>query len=205
MTVRDDTRTFFATAVHHNMNALYAVALRLTRNGADAEDLVAESVTRAWVAIDTLGDRTHFRSWVFRIQRNSFISGLRRRSVRPTETSVEDLQTDEGELDVASLLLDESDDFLAWWANPEHRVGNEILGQQIMDAIRELPAVFRSTVMLVNVDRLTYDEPAAVLGVPPGTVRSRMKRGRTLLQKALWQQARDAGLGGSDENDGDTT
>jgi RNA polymerase sigma-70 factor (ECF subfamily) len=142
---------------------------------------------------------------VFRIQRNCFISGLRRRSVRPTETSVEDLQTDEGELDVASLLLDESDDFLAWWANPEHRVGNEILGQQIMTAIHELPAVFRRTVMLVNVDGLTYDEAAAVLGVPPGTVRSRMKRGRTLLQKALWQQARDAGLGGSDENDGDTT
>ena len=63
-----------------------------------------------------------------------------------------------------------------------------------MAAIDNLPAAFRTTVLLVNVDGLTYDEAADVLGVPPGTVRSRMKRGRTLLQKALWQQAQDEGL-----------
>ena len=63
-----------------------------------------------------------------------------------------------------------------------------------MNAVQALPEVFRTTILLVNVDGLGYDEAAGVLGVPPGTVRSRMKRGRTLLQKALWEQARDAGL-----------
>jgi RNA polymerase sigma-70 factor (ECF subfamily) len=63
-----------------------------------------------------------------------------------------------------------------------------------MSAIESLPEVFRTTVMLVNVEGLAYDEAAEVLGVPAGTVRSRMKRGRTLLQKALWDHAKEAGL-----------
>lgn len=63
-----------------------------------------------------------------------------------------------------------------------------------MAAIDDLPDAFRDTIILVNVEGLTYDETAEALGVPPGTVRSRMKRGRTMLQKALWEQARDAGI-----------
>jgi len=176
------------------MDALYAVALRLTRNSDDAQDLVAESVLRAWAAMDMLQDRSHLRAWLFRILRNGFVSGLRRRSVRPVESSYDELCADEGAADVASLLVTESDAFLDWWANPERRVQNDLLGEQIAAAIEDLPEVFRTTILLVNVDGLSYDEAAAALGVPPGTVRSRMKRGRTLLQKSLWQQAADAGL-----------
>ena len=69
-----------------------------------------------------------------------------------------------------------------------------------MAAIEELPECFREAILLVNVDGLRYDEAAQVLGVPTGTIRSRMKRGRTLLQKALWVQARDAGLIPDQEN-----
>jgi RNA polymerase sigma-70 factor (ECF subfamily) len=176
------------------MDALYAVALRLTRNTHDAQDLVAESVTRAWAALDSLGDPAQLRAWLFRIMRNAFVSGLRRKAARPAESSYDALLGDEGELDLASLLVEESQEFLDWWANPEHRVANDVLGSQIMSAIDRLPEAFRATVLLVNVDGLTYDEAAAVLGVPSGTVRSRMKRGRTMLQKSLWQQAVDAGL-----------
>lgn len=177
------------------MNALYSVALRLTRNSADAQDLVAEAVTRAWAAIGTLTERSLFRAWVFRILRNCFVSDRRRRAARPMESSYQQMPHDEqGEGDVASLLIEESDEFLDWWANPERRVSNDLLGRQILAAIESLPEVFQAAILLVNVDGLGYDEAAEVLGVPPGTVRSRMKRGRTLLQKALWQQARDAGL-----------
>lgn len=190
----DDCRDFFAAGVERNMDSLYAVALRLTRNSADAEDLVAESVLRAWAAVHTLEDRTHLRAWLLRILRNGFVSSLRRRSARPAESSYDQLFTDEGPADLASLLVAESDAFLDWWANPERRVHNEILGEQIAAAIDGLPEAFRTTILLVNVDGLSYDEAAAALGVPPGTVRSRMKRGRTLLQKSLWQQAADAGL-----------
>jgi RNA polymerase sigma-70 factor (ECF subfamily) len=92
------------------------------------------------------------------------------------------------------LLNRQPDDFLLWWADPETEVANQLLGEQIRAAIEELPENFRETILLVNVDGLGYDEAAEVLGVPKGTIRSRMKRGRTLLQKALWTQAKDAGL-----------
>jgi len=195
MDVQDEIRDFFTAGIEANMNALYSVALRLTRNSADAQDLVAEAVTRAWAAIGTLTERSLFRAWMFRILRNCFVSDCRRRAVRPVESSYHALLNDEqGGGDVASLLVEESDEFLDWWANPERHVSNELLGRQILAAIESLPEAFQATILLVNVDGLSYDEAATVLGVPPGTVRSRMKRGRTLLQKALWQQASEAGL-----------
>ncbi len=97
---------------------------------------------------------------------------------------------------------EQPDEFLKWWALPEKALINKLLGEQIMAAIDELPDAFRVTILLVNVEGLGYDEAAEVLGVPAGTVRSRMKRGRTLLQKALWQQAREAGLTAASSIDG---
>jgi len=190
----DDTRAWFSQAVEAQTSALYSVAMRLTRNDADAEDLVAEAVIAAWKSIDTLSDRGRFRPWLFRIMHNRFISDHRRRSVRPVETALHtgDGQNDAGE--VCAYLVQQGDDFLDWWANPESEVINGMLGEQISAAIESLPEPFRLTVLLVNVDGLTYDEAAQALGVPAGTVRSRMKRGRTLLQKALWEIAVECGL-----------
>lgn len=199
MTPEDDTRAFFTAAVEASMDALYGVALRLTRHGADAEDLVAEAVAKAWTAIGTLADRGHVRPWMFRILRNCFISGHRRRRVRPAETALQELFADEGEQELTGFLLEQPQEFLAWWANPEVRVSNEALGREILSAIEALPECFRTTVMLITVEGLGYDEAAEVLGVPAGTVRSRMKRGRTLLQKALWEHARNEGLAATDE------
>ena len=76
-----------------------------------------------------------------------------------------------------------------------------MLGEQILAAIEALPESFRVTILLVNVEGLTYDEAAEALGVPKGTVRSRMKRGRTMLQKSLWRQARDAGLSAGEDTE----
>jgi RNA polymerase sigma-70 factor (ECF subfamily) len=201
MSERQDSRRFFSASVEQSMDALYGAALRLTRSGADAEDLVAESVAKAWSAIDTLEDRRRFRPWMFRILRNCFVSDYRKRSIRPVEVLYDESFRDEGEADLASLLIEQSDEFLAWWADPEHELINERLGEEIRTAIETLPESYRVTVLLVNVEGLGYDEAAEVLGVPPGTVRSRMKRGRTLLQKALWEQALDAGLVAPDDTD----
>lgn len=186
------------------MDSLYAFARRLTRHDADAEDLVAEAVSRAWGAIDALEDPQRFRPWIFRILYHCFVSSYRKRSARPAEVSYEDAACSDREHyehEVASLLIQQPDDFLLWWANPEREFANRLLGEDIRRAIEMLPEAFRATVMLVNVEDLSYDEAAEVLGVSPGTIRSRMNRGRTLLQKALWQHARDAGLvvGGTPE------
>lgn len=181
-----DLKAFFGSGVEQNIDALYSVALRLTRRSADAEDLVAETVAKAWSAIGNLDDQDRFRPWLFRILHNTFVSDYRKKAIRPVETSFDKGHNSEDEL--ASLLTEQCDDFLVWWSNPERAYFNDLLGDQLLAAIDELPDAFRSVVVLVNVEGFTYDETAAVLGVPPGTVRSRMKRGRTLLQKALWEQ-----------------
>ena len=113
------------------MDALYGVALRLTGKPADAEDLVAETVVRAWSKIDTLDDRSRFRPWVFRILRNGFISDYRKKAVRPKESRYDEVFHDEGEADVASLLDDQPDEFLNWWAEPESQFFNDLLGEKI--------------------------------------------------------------------------
>ena len=190
MTGIEDTKAFFSRGIEANMDALYGTALRLAGTGADAEDLVAETVSKAWSAIGSLQDRQRFRPWIFRILHNCFISNYRRAAVRPQESAYE--EDDDG--GVAALLNAQPDAFLVWWANPERQFFNNMLGSAIMQAIDGLPEAFRTTIILVNVEGLTYDEAAEALGVPPGTVRSRMKRGRTMLQKALWEQAREEGF-----------
>ena len=194
MPQQDDIKDYFTRCIEENMQSLYAVALRLTRNSADAEDLVADSVTKAWSVIDTLKDQDRFRPWIFRIMHNSFISDYRKKSVRPLETSYDELADSEDKEQIANLLMRQPNEFLNWWANPEHEFTNNLLGEDLMVAIESLPETFRAAVLLINVEGLSYDETAEILNVSPGTVRSRMNRGRTLLQKALWQHAKDAQL-----------
>jgi RNA polymerase sigma-70 factor (ECF subfamily) len=194
VTEQDDKKAFFSQSIQHHMASLYSVARRLTRNSADAEDLIAEAATRAWSSFDSLEDRSHFRPWIFRILHNCYVSDYRKKSIRPAETAYDELSTANDDSEIACLLTKQPDEFLAWWANPEREVVNQMLGKDLMDAIESLPESFRMVVVLINVEGLSYDEAAEVLGVSPGTIRSRMNRGRTLLQKSLWRHAQDTGL-----------
>ena len=189
-----EAKAWFGRNVEECMDSLYGLALRLTRNGADAEDLVADSVAKAWSAIGSLEDRSRFRPWLLRIVHNGFVSDYRRKAVRPVQFAFDEVCADADEDDITTFLMDQPDDFLRWWGNPEREFVNKLMGEDIVSAIEKLPETFRLAVVLVTVEGLSYDEAAEVLGVPPGTIRSRMKRGRTLLQKALWRHARDAGL-----------
>jgi RNA polymerase sigma-70 factor (ECF subfamily) len=189
-----ETKAWFSPQIVENSDSLYSLAHRLTRNGTDAEDLVADCVARAWTALLTLEDRSRFRPWIFRILHNRFISDYRKKSSRPVEMGYDESTINNDNEDVASLLIRQPDECLNWWANPEYAFANQLLGEDIIAAIEQLPESFRVTVVLINVEGLSYDETAEVLGVPQGTVRSRMRRGRTLLQKALWRHAKEAGL-----------
>lgn len=189
-----EAKTWFGQSVEVCLDSLYGLAMRLTRNSADAEDLVSESVAKAWSAIETLEDKSRFRPWMFRILHNCYISDYRKKSVRPVAYSYDEFLNEGEEDDITTLLIKQSADFLSWWGNPEREFANKLLGKDILAAMEKLPEAFRVAVVLVNVEGLSYDEAAEVLGVPPGTIRSRMKRGRTLLQKALWEHALEAGL-----------
>lgn len=186
----DRRRRFFSAEVERLLDRLYGMAVRLTRNGADAEDLVAEALTRAWARLDGLRDPQCFEKWLFRILFTTFITLRRRQQARPAEDRVECLE------DEPSFSLFETlhQPFLLWWSNPEQRLLDKLLRDDIRQAIEALPEEFRIVVVMVEVAGFSYAEAAEALDVPVGTVRSRLSRGRALLQRALWRQASQLGI-----------
>jgi RNA polymerase sigma-70 factor (ECF subfamily) len=181
----------FETEVLALLGPLHGVARRLTKNDADAEDLVAESITRAWRARASLVDGGAFRAWMFRILNNTFISERRKSSARPREETLVDESIDEGAFSIFERL---HQPFLLWFANPEQEFLDKLLREDLDRALAALPEHYRVVVALADVEGLKYGEIAEALDVPIGTVRSRLARARGALQRALWNVARDHGL-----------
>lgn len=174
------------------LDKLYNTALRLTRNPADAEDLVAESVAKALAGLDSLKDHGCLRGWVFRILHNTHTSLCRKRN---TQREVSWNQTTDDDEEADFWLFDHlHQPFLLWWGNPEQAFLDNVLREDIERALDKLPQTYRLVVILADIEELTYEEIAAALQVPIGTVRSRLSRGRSMLQKTLWRQAKDVGL-----------
>lgn len=191
---KEQLKAWFSLCIEECMSSLYSMAVRLTKNASDAEDLVAEAVAKAWKSLHLLQDRERFRPWIFCIQRNLFISQYRKTKSSPEMPSYDAIAEGCNGGEVAALLVEQPDEFLTWWASPEKEFVNGLLGDEIIRALQALPDAFQETVILVNLEGFTYDEAAEILGVSPGTIRSRMNRGRTLLQKQLWLHAIEAGL-----------
>jgi RNA polymerase sigma-70 factor (ECF subfamily) len=182
----------FETQVLAILGPLHGVARRLTKNDADAEDLVAESVTRAWRARASLADGNAFRAWIFRILNNTFISDRRKALARPREELlVEDGDEEEGAFSIFERL---HQPFLLWFANPEQEFLDKLLREDLDRALAALPEHYRVVVVLADIEGLKYGEIAETLDVPIGTVRSRLARARCALQRMLWTVARDHGL-----------
>jgi len=182
----------FETQVLAILGPLHGVARRLTKNEADAEDLVAESITRAWQARASLADAGAFRAWLFRILSNTFISERRKTLARPREEPrVDESGDEEGACSIFERL---HQPFLLWFANPEQEFLDKLLREDLDRAIAALPEHYRVVVVLADVEGLTYGEIAEALDVPIGTVRSRLARARSALQRTLWTVARDHGL-----------
>jgi RNA polymerase sigma-70 factor (ECF subfamily) len=182
----------FETQILAILGPLHGVARRLTKNEADAEDLVAESVTRAWRARASLANAGAFRAWMFRILNNTFISERRKALARPREELlVDESGGDEGAFSIFERL---HQPFLLWFANPEQGFLDKLLGEDLDRALAALPEHYRVVVVMADVEGLKYDEIAETLDVPIGTVRSRLARARSALQRTLWDVARDHGL-----------
>lgn len=175
------------------LDDLLGAAIRLAKNRHDAEDLVADAVTKAWGSRESLKGAERFRPWIFRILTNCFVSDCRKRAVRPVaEVSVDAVADDrEGGF---SLFEELHQPFLLWWGTPEQEFLNKLLREDLERAVDGLPESYRAVVVLADMEGLAYAEIADSLGVPVGTVRSRLARARAQLQKALWIHARDAGL-----------
>ena len=188
-------RQWFEQRLEPLLDRLYGNALRLTRDPDDAEDIVAEAVGKAWTRFDELRDPRRFEGWLFHILTNAFISEWRRRQSRPKPApGLEPPSPDD--LDIASFTLFQQlhQPFLLWWGSLEEQFFNGLLQEDLQRALDGLPDPFRLVIVLVEVQGYTYQEVSHLLGIPLGTVRSRLSRARGLLQKQLWEQAREAGV-----------
>jgi RNA polymerase sigma-70 factor (ECF subfamily) len=175
-----DTEEFERVALVH-LDALYHIALRLTRNRAEAEDVVQEAFLRAFRSFHRFNPGTNCRAWLFTILRHVFLNRVR---VQGREV----LETEMGGLEQVQMTAE-----APVGRNPEEQLLQTILHGDVDRALAALPLVFREAVMLVDIEGLTYREVAEVLGCPIGTVMSRLSRGRALLRRTLLRFAREHG------------
>ncbi len=177
---------FEAEALRH-LDALYRTALRMTRSEADAEDLVQETYIRAFRFREQFTLGTNMKAWLFRILTNTFINTYRRKTAQPEVTDLEGI-------DEFSLYRRMADDRAASSSpDPEAELLNSVVDTEVTDALEALPEKFRTTVLL-DVEGFSYKEIAEMLGIPIGTVMSRLHRGRKFLQKRLYDLARERGI-----------
>jgi RNA polymerase sigma-70 factor (ECF subfamily) len=170
-------RAAFEAQVSPWLDTLYASAVRLTRNDRNAEDLVQDTVMRAWRFFDKFEQGTNFRAWLFKILTNTFINSYRR------STREKSLQDESERQSVEAQFF--SSDVTDRAQNPEDYLLDRVMSADVLKAIDGLPIDFRMVVILADVQEFTYREIADILDVPVGTVMSRLFRGRKQLQKTL--------------------
>src|ERR1700722_814749 len=180
-----DRRQIFEREALPHLATLYSVAMRLTRNDDEARDLVQETMLRALRFFHLFAPGTNCRGWVLAILHKNFHNRWRRHSRERLAANAEEF-----ELNVAGESLQSE----GWECNPERVLCARSVGGAIGAALDTLPEDFRLTLMLVEVQELNYDEAADVLGVPVGTVKSRVSRGRAMMRHALGRFAHGQGV-----------
>lgn len=179
---------------------LMSAARYMADRRSDAEEVVAEAVARAWECRDDLRDRDRFRGWIFRILRNCYLGRRRRRQSGPDEVPLPGEDEEESSFSLFERL---HQPFLLWWGNPEERFFDRLLREDLERAVENLPEKYRSALVLVDVQGLSYAEAADALDVPVGTVRSRLSRARSRLKESLWNHAEERGLAPGTRNGAD--
>lgn len=180
---KSNKRRFEQEALVHT-DALYRAAMRMTKNESDAQDLIQETFLRAYKNFDRFEEGTNCKAWLFKIMTNTFINAYRSKQKQATPVSFDDVDDNF----LYSQLAETSDT-----GDPEKDFFAKMIDQDVVEAIEQLPAEFRMVVVLAFYEGFAYQEIADILGIQVGTVKSRLHRGRKILQKLLWQYARDRG------------
>ena len=173
------------------LNAAYGTALHLTRHRDDAEDLVQEAAMQAFRAFESFQAGTNFKAWFFRILTNIFINNYRKKRREPEINTLQDLE------EAPALYLFKQTRRIglhSWNSDPAALVVEKLEATQVAEAIAMLPEEYRIVSALYFMEEFSYQEIAEMVGCPVGTVRSRLHRGRRMLQKALWRVAEDQGM-----------
>lgn len=178
---------FEAEALPH-MDVLYNFALRTTGNENDARDLLQETYLKAYRFWDKYEKGTNIRAWLFRIMKNSYINRYRKETKEPDKVDYEDIENFYNS--IRAETTDPND--------LQQQLYGNLLGDEVTKALQSLPDDFRTVVILCDIEGLTYEEIAEFVECPIGTVRSRLHRGRKLLQEKLFEYARQQGIIKSD-------
>jgi RNA polymerase sigma-70 factor (ECF subfamily) len=181
-------KSTFADEATQYAPQLYSAALRMTRNQADAEDLVQETYLRAYRGFGGFTEGTNLRAWLYRILTNAFINTYRSRQRRPTETDLADVE------DMYLYKRLPALDTLASSRSAEDQLFDLLTDDEVKEALEALPENFRLAVLLADVEGFSYKEIAEMLDIPIGTVMSRLHRGRKAMQRALYEYAEAKGL-----------
>ncbi len=181
----DDKRKRFEKEAIIHTDSLYRTALRMTRNEDDAADLVQEAMVKAYRFWDKYEEGSNARAWLYKIMTNIFINNYRSKSRAPQTVAYEDIDDNFLYGQLANLTPA---------PNPEQEFFARVFDDDVKGAIEELPEDFRVVVVLSFLDGFSYQEIADIAGLNIGTVKSRLHRGRKLLQKSLWDYARRNGF-----------
>lgn len=187
----ESAATRFESYLTPMLTAVYGTALHMTRNDADAEDLVQEAALQAFRAFDSFQEGTNFKAWFFRILTNLFINTYRKRQREPEIDTLSERE------DAPALYLFKQTRDMgihSWSSDPAALVIDKVEAEQVSRAIAALPEDYRVVSALYFMEEFSYQEIAEIVGCPVGTVRSRLHRGRRMLQKALWHVTEQQGM-----------
>jgi RNA polymerase sigma-70 factor (ECF subfamily) len=168
------------------LSGMYSAAYRLTRNAADAEDLVQETFLRAYRGFHQFEEGTNLKAWLYRILMNTFINDYRKRQRQPQTVSSDG---EVGDWFLYSKMAESGAE-----PSAEAEVIEALPDEEVQEALSSLPEQFRIAVLLADVEGFSYKEIAEITGVPIGTVMSRLHRGRKALEQRLWDVVRSRGL-----------
>ncbi|GAC1393136.1 MAG: RNA polymerase sigma factor SigR [Ktedonobacteraceae bacterium] len=177
----------FEAGVLAQLDSLYRTALRMMNNRQEAEDLVQETMLKAFRFAHTYQPGTNLRAWLFRILNTSAINRYRKQAAHPTPSPLPDGE----EFYLYNQIRDLSGQELSMGA--EEEVLSKYLDEDVFKALNDLPPNFRMAVILADIEGLSYKEIAEALQIPIGTVMSRISRARRQLQQSLWKYAKDKG------------
>lgn len=169
-----------------HMDALYNFALRLTTDPNDAEDLVQDTIVKAYRFFSSYEKGTNAKAWMFRILKNSFINNYRKTSKKPSQVDYDEVSSY-----YESIRAERTET-----SDLENLMFREMMDDDLSIALKRLPEDFRTVVLLCDVEGYTYEEIANMLDVPIGTIRSRLHRGRNLLKTELLEYAKKRGYTG---------